>query len=322
MTTRREVPFAGDTSAWVHTEIGDMKSRISLVQQAVDQSRGLAAEAAEAAHQARSKVDLMDGTGAVLEHLQEDIHSLRQTREDIERRSLADAERVRQERNDSSKRFSEMERVMEVWTERIEGIEEHNRRAIEAVSHATQRVEMIEAEMNDSDSLQSRAASMLSRIDQDTKILTGSVAELQREDNVQRERLNTVLETLRRIDTDVESLKADSTRLLRLDDRLELVQAERTRHNERLNELTAEMALVDNRLNEYNERTSLVETRTNSFAQDVQRFKDRLQAEREQLASYMQGLRELEGDIRKRQIAALEKEIRDIRGRAFHVAEE
>ena len=54
MTTRREVPFTGDSIAWVHSELADIKAKLALVQSAADQSRSLATDAAEPiAHRAR-----------------------------------------------------------------------------------------------------------------------------------------------------------------------------------------------------------------------------------------------------------------------------
>ena len=57
MTARREVPLTGDSLAWVHSELAEIKSRLALVQQAVEQSRGLAADAAEKASSLRCKVE-------------------------------------------------------------------------------------------------------------------------------------------------------------------------------------------------------------------------------------------------------------------------
>jgi chromosome segregation ATPase len=336
MTTRREVPFASDTSAWVHTEIGEMKSRLSVVQQAVEQSRALATDAAEAAHQARNRIDIMETQAAAIEHLQDDlhsvreqlvraqddIHSLRQSREEIERRDAGDAERDRQERNDAGRRFADIEQAIGTWQERIGGVEEYNRRALEAVAQVTMRLESMENELGDSGTMQSRAATTLSRIDQEMKLLTGTVAGLQREDETLRERASTALEMLRRLENEVEALKAESVRLLRMDDRLELVQAERTRHNERINDITAELALVDHALNDQSERIALSEARSNSTQEDMRKLRERLVLDREQLAAYLQGLRDLEADMRKRQIVAIEKEMRDIRSRALNVAEE
>src|SRR5437867_1570692 len=114
MTTRREVPFTGDNLAWVHSELAELKSRLAMLQQATDQSRGLAMEASDRSTQARTKVDQVDAYGSSLAHLQDDIHalgelltrtqddihSLRQSREEVERRLLAESERARQDRNE------------------------------------------------------------------------------------------------------------------------------------------------------------------------------------------------------------------------------
>jgi len=336
MTTRREVPLTGDNLAWVHGELTELKSRVALLQQAVEQSRALAAGAAEAASHLHVRFDQLDGQATALQHLQddfravreqivraqEDVHSLRQSREEIERRAAAEAERARQEKNEAGHRFADIERQVEAWQERLGGVEEHNRRTLEAVAQVTMRLEAMESESSELGTLQSRAQTTLSRLDQDVQRLSAGVAGLQREDEVQRERAGNALEVLRRLEGEVEALKAEANRITRLDDRLELVQAERTRHNERLNDITTELERVDARLIAHDERLVLSETRQGAYQEELRRLREHLQLDREQLRAFFHSLNELESDMRKRQIAALEKEIRDIRSRALNFTEE
>lgn len=333
MTTRREIPLTGDTLAWVHSEIAEIKSRLAVVSQAAEQSRALATDAADTAHQVHHALGQFDGVGPAIQHAQDDlralreliaraqddINSLRQSREELERRSQAEAEYVRQDKNDNVRRFGEIERVIDAWLERLSGAEEHNRRNLEMISQVSMRVEGFENAVAEADTSQSRTISTLSRIDQELQRISGAVLALQSEDAVQRERVNSAGEMLRRLETELELMRAETNKISRIDDRLELVQAERTRHNERLNEIAAELNKVDERLNEHDERSSLIEARIGGYQDDLRKLRERLQTEKEHLGSYLNGLRELEADIRKRTIVALEKEIRDIRGRAFDV---
>ena len=336
MTTKREVPLTGDTLAWVHTELSELKSRLAIVQQAAEQSRSLSADAAEGSHQLRTALGQFDGIGTAVQHMQDDvrslrehltraqddIHSLRQTREETERRETAEVERVRQERNDIGRHFSDIERYIESWAERLAGAEEHNRRTLEMASQLTMRLESLESMLTETDSSQSRAISTLSRMDAELQRLSSAVLALQSEDNTQRERTNSSVEMLRRLEGDVDTLRTEANKISRIDDRLELVQAERTRHNERLNEITEELAHVDDRLNQGDERASLLEARMTGYQDDLRKLREYVQLELENLSKHLGGLRDLEADIRKRQIVALEKEIRDIRGRAYDVTQE
>ncbi len=336
MTTKREIPIAADTLAWVHNELADLKSKLALAQTAADQSRGVASDAAEKALAARSKVDTFDAQGSVILHLQDDvralreqlaraqddIHSLRQSREEIERRALVEAERVRQDKNDLGRRFTDLERVIEGWQERAGGIEEHSRRSLEGNAQIAQRLEALESSFADIDTMQSRTQTAISSVVQDVQRLSSTIGDLQREDDVQRERSSSAIEMLRRLEGEIEALKTQTNRISRIDDRLELVQAEPPRHNERINEITAEITAIDTRLNEHGERASLVEARITNYQDELRGIKERLQVDREQISAYLHGLSELESDIRKRQIIALEKEIRDVRGRAINFAEE
>ncbi|HLG12788.1 MAG TPA: hypothetical protein VI876_13600 [Dehalococcoidia bacterium] len=336
MTTKREIPLTGDTLAWVHTELSEIKSRLALVQQAAEQSRAVATDAAETSHQLRTALGQFDGIGSAVQHMQDDmraarealvraqddIHSLRQTREETERREVAEAERVRQDRNDIGRHFSDIERYIESWGERLAGAEEHNRRTLEMASQLTMRLETLEQMLTEADSSQSRAVSTLSRMDTELQRLSSAVLGLQSEDNSQRERINSSFEALRRLEGELETVRAETNKISRIDDRLELVQAERTRHNERLNDISEELAHVDDRLSQQDERAALLEARMSGYQDDLRKLREHLVLECENIAGYLNGLRELEADIRKRTIVALEKEIRDIRGRAYDVTQE
>jgi chromosome segregation ATPase len=336
MTTRREVPFTGDTLAWVHSELADIKSRLALAQQAAEQSRAVASDAADKAYQTRVQMDQFDGQAAAIEHLQDDlralreqivraqddIHSLRQSREELERRSLADAERIRQERNEVGRHFGEVQRQMEGWQERFVAVEETNRRNMEAASQLLQRIEALESQQSDDDTLRSRMFSAVSRIDQEIQRFTAMLAALEREDEVHHERVNSVFESLRRLETDLESMRSETNQISRISDRLELVQAERTRHNERLNELSQDMSRVDATLGEHTEHGTLLEARIAGYQDELRSLKERMGNDRERITQYLYGLNDLLADLRKRQVAALEKEMRDLRSRAINFAEE
>jgi chromosome segregation ATPase len=320
----------------VHSEIAEIKSRLSIVAQAADQSRSLATDAADTAHHARSAITQFDGVGPAIQHLQDDLRSLRellarsqddinglrQSRDEAERRLLAESEVARQDKNDYGRRFSDIERHVETWMERQAGAEEHYRRNVEAASQLAMRIEAIENQISETDNSQSRTISTLSRIDAELQRISSAVLALQSEDNTQRERHNTTGEQIRRMETELELMRTETNKIVRIDDRLELVQAERTRHNDRLNEVTAELSKIDTRLNDNDERVALIEARIMSYQDELRKLREKLQMEREQLASYLHGLRELQADFRKRDITALEKEIREIRGRAFDVAPE
>jgi len=336
MTSKREVSFNPDALGWVHSELAEIKSKLALAEQAAEQGRSVATDAAEKARQAESTAQSLAGQPTALAHLQdglaalreqlvraqEDIHSLRQSREEMERHDLAEADRVRQERNDVSHRFGEVERMIEAWQERLIGAEEHNRRNLESAAQLAMRLEAMAGGLTDADSLQARIQAQVSRVDQELSRLSGGIAGLQREDDVQRERTEGAFEMLRRLETEIEAAKDLTLRLSRIDDRLELVQAERTRHNERLNDISTQLAEIERRLNEHDERETLIETRMTSFLDGLRGLEEKLLTDREQIAAYLSGLAELEADFRKRETAALDKEARELRSRALRFAEE
>ncbi len=336
MTARREVPFTGDALGWVHSEIADLKARLALVQQSTEQGRALASDASDKANSLRVRFDqneaqtpqmahLQDELRLMREqlaHVQEDVNSLRQSREEIERRLFAEAERDRQEKNDNVKRFADTQRQIDAWQERAGGFEEHNRRNLEAVAQMQLKVEALQTDQEAGEIRQSRAHTTITRLDQDMTRLSAALPNLQREDDVQKERTNSLSEMVRRLEDQMDALRTQLGRVDRIDDRLELVQAERSRHGERLTELTLEMDGARETASEQADRLALLDVRMQNFHDDVKTLNEKLQGFHDDFVTYLRGLTDLESDFRKRQIAALEKETRDLRSRGLSLGEE
>jgi chromosome segregation ATPase len=336
VTTRREVPLSGDALAWVHAEVSEIKSRLALVAQAAEQSRNVASDAAETSHQVHAALSQFDGLGTALMHAQDglralrdlvarsqdDINNLRHGREEFERRFQEESEVVRQDKNGYGRRFTDIERALELFPERLQKAEEHSRRNLDMISQLMMRVEIFENAIADNETNQSRTISTLSRLDQELTRLSGSVMALQNEDITHQERIGSNAEMLRRLEASLEVMRVETNKIIRIDDRLELVQAERTRHNEQINEIMASLNRVDGRLNTHDERSSLIEARMTGYQDDLRKLRENLQIEREQLGAYLNGLRDLNADFRKREIGAIEKEIKDLRARTFDVEPE
>jgi chromosome segregation ATPase len=331
MTTRREVPFTGDVTAWVHNEVADLKAKLALVQQAAEQSRNVASEAADVANSSRMRVDQVEALANSTIHVQddlrtlrdaiartqEDIHLLRQSRDELERRILSDQEHVRQDRNETAHHFGDMARQIEGWREALTAAEEHNRRNLEVAAQLAMRLEAIESQQMDTVTQQSRFQTHVARIDQELQRLSANSVVLQRADDEQRERSSSALEALRRVEADIEAVRAETNRYTHIQDRLELVQAERTRHNERLNEVAAELHEIDVHLTEHDEHNQLVDARIGGYQNDIGALSQRVQDALDKVSAYLHSMAELEGDMRKRQIIALEKEIRDVRSKSL-----
>jgi len=336
VTARREVPFSGDTLAWVHTELADIKSRLSLVQSAAEQSRNLATDAAEKAHFLTARVDQVDAQSPAIAHLQEeirlvrdqqgraleDINSLRLSREEIERRLSVDSERERQELNDLGRRFGEFQRQIDAWHERIQGYEEINRKNLEAAAQLQIHMEAVEGQTREMEALHARLHSATNRIDQELTRVSSALPDLYREAMAQKERFQSIAERLSRLEGELEALRTQMGRVDRIDDRLELVQAERSRHGERITDLTLTVDRIQEGLGEYVEKAALVDVRIAGYQEDIRGVDARLTDAKEHFAAHLRGLAEIETEMRKREIAALEREMREIRSRGISLGED
>jgi predicted nucleic acid-binding Zn-ribbon protein len=69
-------------------------------------------------------------------------------------------------------------------------------------------------------------------------------------------------------------------------------------------------------------RLALLEVRMQSFQDDVRALDEKLHGFRDEFVSYLRAVTDMETDFRKRQIAALEKEARDLRTKGLSLGEE
>src|SRR5262249_26134236 len=172
------------------------------------------------------------------------------------------------------------------------------------------------------DAFHARLHSTLSRMDEEQRRISSVIPDLHREDVAQKERFQSLAERLSRLEGELEAIRTQMGRIDRIDDRLELVQAERSRHGERISELTLSIDRIHEMLQEQSEKAALIDARIAGYQDDIRSVDARLTEAREQNAAYLRGLAEMETDIRRRQIAALEREMRDIRSRGLSLAEE
>ena len=111
-------------------------------------------------------------------------------------------------------------------------------------------------------------------------------------------------------------------RIDRIDDRLELVQAERSRHGERINDLTLTNDRLQETLDAHAEKAALIDARIAGYQEEIRAVDGRLTDWREKIQAYLRGVTDLETEMRKREISAIEREMREMRSRGLSLGEE
>src|SRR5205807_6311217 len=128
-------------------------------------------------------------------------------REEIERRVSADAERERQELNDLGRHFTDFQRQIDGWQERVSGYEEINRKNLEVAAQLQVRLESLQSETSEIDALHARVHSTLSRMDEELRRVSSALPDLHREDLAQKERFQSLAERLSRLEGEFEALR-------------------------------------------------------------------------------------------------------------------
>ena len=259
VTTRREVPLNGDTLAWVHSEISEIKSRLAVVQQAAEQSRDLATDAAETSHQAahrprpvrRPRHRHTAPPGRPAHRCASCSPAPRTTSTPCARAarrssaaSSATPSACARTRNEIGRHFSDIERADRA----LAGAPRRRRGAQPPQPGDASPARACASKTLENAIAAARTTAAVARQFDPQPHGPGAAAHLRRRARPAERRRHPARAHQQQRRKCYAASKprskpcaAETNRITRIDDRLELVQAERTRHNERLNEITAEL---------------------------------------------------------------------------------
>lgn len=331
-----ERPEGISTLAWLQDEVHLVKAQLAKIQHQMDQTQALVLDIVDKVRQGEAAVSALAGQMTSTSQFQEELRQVRDATarlqeqlaqgrsqvEEVVRQRLAEAERERVERSDLMRRLVESERDVETWRERQTGVEQAVRHAQEGVTLLTLRQENAEHRLESIEDKASRSVEASKRIDNELSRVEAALQELQREDEVQAERARVALEAARRLEGDLDGQKGFLDALARLDEKVELLRAERQRLDDRGSQHEETIEDLRGQMERQGQLLSLLDGRTQGLQGRVEALREDIHSSRQQITEHLKVLSYGQERVKRRQIDELEREIKELRQHAIDIPEE
>jgi len=329
-------PEGVSTLAWLQDEVHMVKGQLAKLQHQMDQTQALVLDTADKLRQSEAALAGLAGKISNTAQFQEDIRQIKDATsrlqeqlaqgrsqvEEVVRQRLTEAERERVERTDVLRRLVDAEREVETWRERQGAVEQAARHAQEGVTLVTLRQENAEHRIDGIEEKAARSVEAANRIDNELSKVEAVLQELRREDEVQAERARVALEAARRLEGEFDSHKGVREMVSQLDEKVELLRAERQRLDDRSSQHEETMEELRGQLEHQGQLLSLLDGRTQGLQGRLDALRDDIHTSREQVTDHLKSLSHGQERIKRRQIEELEREIRELRQHAIDISEE
>lgn len=331
-----ERPEGISTLAWLQDEIHLVKAQLAKIQHQMDQTQALALDTADKVRHGEAALETLAGKITSTAQFQEDIRQIndvtarlqeqlaqgRSQVEEVVRQRLSEGERERVERSDLLQRLVELEREVETWREQQSSVEQATRHAQEGITLVTLRQENAEHRLGSTEEKAARGVEAANRIDNELSKLDAVLQELRREDEVQAERARVALEAARRLEGEVDSQKSLRDALNLLDEKVELLRAERQRLDDRSSQHEEMLEEHRSELERQGQLLSILDGRTQGLQGRLDALREDIHTSRQEITDHLKTLSYGQERVKRRQIDELEREIRELRQHVIDIAEE
>jgi hypothetical protein len=233
--------------------------------------------------------------------------------EQMERVSGDERQRDQAEKNDLYRRVQDLERKAESLTERQASADEAARRYQDEVarSHLNgqsvgQRLEAVEGKAG-------RMLDQLTRLEQTHSETEAAIRGLRREDDAIAERARVAHDVAARLEQAMHVQVEEARALPLLQERVELLRAERQRVEDRVSRLEEMLNEATVRLERQEETTGALDRRVNAHDQRIELVHTSALDHRRWLSDHMLKLDQMLERMRRRQVEELERDVKDLR---------
>lgn len=332
---RQQAAFT-DTLVWLEDEQREAKAQIGRLRQDFDRGSEQTGELTVQVHSAlddvravANRLDNLPPFGQQIAELRDQVAEFEEKAGAGERRltealrlQAVDQERLRQEVNGVYRRIELLERTAEQSGSRFERLEETDHHTQDAVALIRQRCEELERHQETVDTRAGRNVESFRRLEHDFADLAGTIEGLQKQDLLLSERSQVHGEVVRRLEERVDSLAADLSAQAEIFEKLDLLQAELHRIEDRLALVDRTDDELQHRLDEHHHALGLLDGKGRGFSERLHGLQDELASYRAQIEVQFERLHQALDRQKRRQIEDLERDLRELKTTAFRPPDE
>lgn len=332
---KQPAPSSTDAVPWLEEELRLAKGQIHKLQQELEQAQNRLFALTESVQKAEDLISSLSAVATVVPQLQEDI---RQTREQVARlheRHLANQARIdeavrqqqsmlerdREERTMHLKRLEVAEREAQSYEGRIQAVQEGERHLQDSISFLEKHEAEVDKALEQVSAKVARHAEALKRLEQETSSLHNEAEALAKEESGLAERLQLYAEQARRTEEQVAAIMSDRVVAQELRDAEERWRAERERVENGVKAMEEAFKEHRQRFEDQVNALEFLDSRSQKQAEQLTAFQQQIREHRQQISEYLRKLTQFQERQKRRQLGALEQELKEIKQRDLKLGE-
>jgi chromosome segregation ATPase len=323
-------------AAWLYDQINQLKAQAARFQQQGDQTQAAVLDLNEKLRDAEARIREVSAKTMGLPTMQEQLRQLSGLLDRIQDAEVlidtkfellertAGEERTRDqgEKNDLFRRVQDLERRGENIAERQSSVDDAHRRFQEEVSRSHLQYQGLNGRIEAVEGRTGRNIEAITRLEQEHAELESAVRALRREDDVLAERVRLAHEVAQRIEADLQA-QAEEYRVLPLiQERVELLRAERQRLEDRTSRLEETLTEGITRLERQEEVTSQIDARMKANDGRIDHVHGATLEFRRSMSDQLLKLNQMLERMKRRRVEELERDIKDLRVQSNHLKNE
>lgn len=323
-------------AAWLYDQINQLKAQTARFQQQGDQTQAAVLDLNEKLRDAEARIREVSAKTMGLPTMQEQLRQLSGLLDRIqdaevlidtkfellERTAGEERTRDQAEKNDLFRRVQDLERRAENLSERQSSVDDAHRRFQEEVSRSHLQYQGLNGRIEAVEGRTGRNIEAITRLEQEHAELESAVRGLRREDDVLAERARLAHEVAQRLEVDLQA-QAEEYRVLPLiQERVELLRAERQRLEDRTSRLEETLTEGITRLERQEEVTSQIDARMKANDGRIDHVHGATLEFRRSMSDQLLKLNQMLERMKRRRVEELERDIKDLRVQSNHLKNE
>jgi len=332
---KRVTPSPPDAVPWLEEEVRQAKALVHKLQQQVEQTTNQAWVLSQGLQKAEDVLTAVSAQLVVLPQVQDEVRQLKEQVGRLHERLLAGQgrmeetvrqqqtamEREREERSASLRRFEGIEKLTQSYEGRVLAIEEGQRRLRDDIALLQKRAVELDKGLDEVTGKAARHGEAVKRLEQESSRVHAELDALAKQDSALSERLQLYGEQVRRTEEQVTVIGADRVLRQEFADADTHWRGEQQRLADRLKVLEQTLGEIRQRAEDQSRALELLENKASTQMERVSLFQQQIRDHRQQVAEFLRKLTQFEERQKRRQLASLEQELKEIKQRDLKLGE-
>jgi chromosome segregation ATPase len=322
-------PLTADAVPWLEEELRQAKSQLHKLQQQVEQTQNQIWGLAESVRKTEDILSALASHLATFPQLQDEVRQVKeqlgrlqerqlanQSRvEEVMRQQQATAERERGEHSVSVRRVEAVERLAQSYEGRMLAVEEGGHRLRDDVSLLEKRLEAVNKGVEEVAAKTARHSEAVKRLEEEARRLHTETDALAKQDSIFSERVQLLGEQVRRLGEQMTILSEDHVVHQELTDIQDRWHTDSQRLDERLKALEQVLGEQQQHAEDDARALELLESKGQTQMERLAAFQQQIREQRQQVVDYLRKLGQFQERQKRRQLAALEQELKEMKQR-------